>query len=180
MLNTAAKTSEETNNRSNQQNHVCACSTDFFVHFLCRCFAPETSQLNVFGRKFRRCFCSLFCFTGVHSRGCLAFLISSSPLYFFHVFIQRDDSPLFIISRPTSFSVIHVKVDIKIKPRERKNRLCCQDVFISKSPGGYEIYLGNGRVLEKQHFTPAYTKEWTYARADFLRIKTDLTSQIYR
>ena len=82
----------------------------------------------------------------------------------------------FFISRPTSFFVIHVKVDIKIKPRERKNRLCCQVVFISKSPGGYEIYLGNGRVLEMQNFTPAYMKEWTYARADFLRTKTDLTS----
>ena len=72
-----------------------------------------------FGRKFRRCFCSLFCFTGVHSRGCLAFLISSSPLYFFHVFIQRDGSPLFIISRPTSFSIIHVSVDIKILSKKR-------------------------------------------------------------
>ena len=121
-----------------------------------------------------------FAATHLHLGGLQLFSFSHRRHKIFMILFQRNWSPLFFISRPTSFFVIHVKVDIKIKPRKRKNLLCCQAVFICKSLGGYEIYVRNGRVLEMQNFTPAYMKEWTYARADFLRTKTDLTSQIYR
>ena len=112
----------------------------------------------------------LFCFTGVHSRGCLAFLISSSPLYFFHVFIQRDDSPLFIISRPTSFSVIHVNEDIKILSKKRFDFVV---VFLPKSPGGHAIYRKKARLLEMQNLTPAYMKGCTYVQTILSEPKFD-------
>ena len=119
-----------------------------------------------------------FAATHLHLGGLSLFSFSHRRQKIFMILFQRNWSPLFFffISRPTSFFVIQVKVVIKIKPRKRKNLLCYQVVFISKSLGGYEIYLRNGRVLEMQNFTPAYMKEWTYARADFLRTKTDLTS----
>ena len=112
----------------------------------------------------------LFCFTGVHSRGCLAFLISSSPLYFFHVFIQRDDSPLFIISRPTSFSVIHVNEDIKILSKKRFDFVV---VFLPKSPGGHAICRKNARLVEMQNFTPAYRNGCTYVQTILSEPKFD-------
>ena len=118
-----------------------------------------------------------FAATHLHLGGLSLFSFSHRRQKIFMILFQRNWSPLFFfISRPTSFFVIQVKVVIKIKPRKRKNLLCYQVVFISKSLAGYEIYLRNGRVLEMQNFTPAYMKEWTYARADFLRTKTDLTS----
>ena len=61
----------------------------------------------------------------------------------------------FFISGSSSFSDIHVNVDIKIKSKE-KNWLCC--FFIAKSLGGYAIYRQNVRVLEMPNFTPAYMK----------------------
>ena len=41
--------------------------------------------------------------------------------------------------------------------------------FISKSPDGYAIYYRNAPVLEKQNFTPAYMKGWTYVRTYSVR-----------
>ena len=42
----------------------------------------------------------------------------------FMVFFQRNWSPLLFISRSSSFSVIHVNVDIKIKSKENIG-VCC-------------------------------------------------------
>ena len=76
---------------------------------------------------------------------------------------QRNWSPLFFISRSSSFFVIHVNVDIKSKSKERIGFTVVVVVFfISKSPGGYAIYLRNARVLELQNFTAPYITGWTY------------------
>ena len=80
----------------------------------------------------------------------------------FMFFFQRIWSPLFFVARSSSFSVIHVNVDIKIKSKERVGFVVV--VFISKSPGSYAIYRRNAQVLEMQNFIPAYMKGWTYGR----------------
>ena len=80
----------------------------------------------------------------------------------FHVFFQRNYK-LFIISTSSSFSVIHVSVDIKI-PSKKKTRLCCCFLSHPKSPGCHAIYRKNARVIEMQNFTPAYMKGCTYRR----------------
>ena len=64
------------------------------------------------------------------------FLIFSPLLWNFHVFFQRNWSPSFFISRSSSFSVIHVSVDIKNNLEKDSTLLLC---FLSKSPGGHAI-----------------------------------------
>ena len=61
----------------------------------------------------------------------------------------------------SSFSVIRVNVDIKIKSKERIGVVVVVVFFISKIPGGYAIYSRNARVLEMQNFTQAYMNGWT-------------------
>ena len=46
----------------------------------------------------------------------------------FHVFLPRNSSPLFSLTRSSCFSVIHVCVNIKITPK--KTRLCCCFFFL--------------------------------------------------
>ena len=82
-------------------------------------------------------------------------------------FFQRYWSPLFFVSRSSSFSVIQVNVDIKIKSKERVGFVVV--VFISKSPGSYAIYRRNAQVLEMQNFIPAYMKGWTYVLTPYGR-----------
>ena len=53
-------------------------------------------------------------------------------------FVQQNWSPLFFISHSSSFSVIHVNVDIKIKSKERTGFVVVI-FFLSKSLGGYAI-----------------------------------------
>ena len=72
-------------------------------------------------------------------------------------FFQRNWSPLFFISRSSSFSFIHVNVDIKIQSKEIIGFVVVV-FFLSKSPGGHAIYPRNARVLETQTFTAAYMK----------------------
>ena len=57
----------------------------------------------------------------------------------------------FLISCSSSFSVIHIDKEIKIKSKEKSPLLLL--FFISKSPGGYAIYQRKARVLEMQSFT---------------------------
>ena len=85
----------------------------------------------------------------------------------FMFFFQRNFSPLFFVSHSSSFSVIHVNVDIKIKSKERVGFVVV--VFISKSPGNFVIYRRNAQVLEMQNFIPAYMKGWTYVRTPYGR-----------
>ena len=78
-------------------------------------------------------------------------LIFSFPFFFMFSF-RRNLSPLFFISRSSSFSVIHVSVDIKIKS---KKRLGLVVVFrLSKNPGGRAIYPQNAQVSEVRNFNP--------------------------
>ena len=56
----------------------------------------------------------------------------------FHVFFQRNSSPLFSITRSSSFSVIYVSVNIK-NTAEKDTTLLL--FFLSKSSGGHVISL---------------------------------------
>ena len=52
-------------------------------------------------------------------------------------FFQRNSSPLFLITRSSSFPVIHVNVDIKNNVEKDSTFLLF--FFFSKSPGGHAI-----------------------------------------
>ena len=86
----------------------------------------------------------------------------------FTFFFKRNWSPLVLISRSSSFCVIHVNVDIEIKAKERIGFGVVG--FISKRPGSYAIYRRNARVLEIKNFTLAYMKGWTYVRTYPIRM----------
>ena len=66
----------------------------------------------------------------------LAFLIFSPPLWISTFFFLRNSSPLFSITRSSSFSVIHVSVNIKNNAEKDTTLLL---FFLSKSPGGHVI-----------------------------------------
>ena len=66
----------------------------------------------------------------------LEFLIFSPPLCISMCFFLRNLSPLFSITRSSSFSVIHVSVNIKITPKKTRLLLL---LFLSKSLGGHVI-----------------------------------------
>ena len=66
----------------------------------------------------------------------LAFLIYSLPLSISMFFFLRNSSPLFSITRSSSFSVIHVSVNIKNNAEKDTTLLL---FFLSKSPGGHAI-----------------------------------------
>ena len=56
---------------------------------------------------------------------------------YFHVFLPvRNSAPLFLITRSSSLSVIHVSVNIKINAEKGTISLL---FFLSKSPGGHVI-----------------------------------------
>ena len=66
----------------------------------------------------------------------LAFLIFSPPLWISMFFFLRNSSPLFSITHSSSFSVIHVSVNIKNNAEKDTTLLL---FFLSKSPGGHVI-----------------------------------------
>ena len=66
----------------------------------------------------------------------LAFLIFSPPLWISMFFFLRNSSPLFSITRSSSFSVIHVSVNIKNNAEKDTTLLL---FFLSKSPCGHVI-----------------------------------------
>ena len=55
----------------------------------------------------------------------------------FSCFFQQNSSPLFFISFSSSFSVIHVSVDIKNNLEKDSTLLLC---FLSKSPGDHAVF----------------------------------------
>ena len=65
----------------------------------------------------------------------LAFLIFSPTLWISMFSSLRNSSPLFSITRSSSFSVIHVSVNIKNNAEKDTTLL----FFLSKSPGGHVI-----------------------------------------
>ena len=66
----------------------------------------------------------------------LAFLIVSPPLWIFMFFFLQNSSLLFSITRSSSFSVIHVSVNIKNDVEKDTTLLL---FFLSQSPGGHAI-----------------------------------------
>ena len=66
----------------------------------------------------------------------LAFLIFSPPLWISMFFFLRNSSPLFSITRSSSFSVIHVSVNIKNNAEKDTTLLL---FFLSKTPGSHVI-----------------------------------------
>ena len=66
----------------------------------------------------------------------LAFLIVSQPLWIFMFFFLQNSSLLFSITRSSSFSVIHVSVNIKNNVEKDTTLLL---LFFSNSPGGHAI-----------------------------------------
>ena len=66
----------------------------------------------------------------------VAFLIVSQPLWIFMFFFLQNSSLLFSITRSSSFSVIHVSVNIKNNVEKDTTLLL---FFLSKSPGGHAI-----------------------------------------
>ena len=87
--------------------------------------------------------CTCLLFNSFHCRlfsPCrpLVFLIVSQPLWIFMFSFLQNSSLLFSITRSSSFSVIHVSVNIK--NNVEKTLLCCC-FFLSKSPGGHAIFF---------------------------------------
>ena len=111
----------------------------FFVHFFAVVLhdyndkLPETSWLHVLYAPVHF-FCGCRCFSPWWP---LASPFSQRCYKIFMFFFQRNWSPLFFISRSSSFSVIHVNVDIKIKWEGRIGFAVV--VFISKRLGSYAI-----------------------------------------
>ena len=66
----------------------------------------------------------------------LAFLIVSQPLWIFMFFFLQNSSLLFSITRSSSFSVIHVSVNIKNRVEKDRTLILFP---LSKSPGGHAI-----------------------------------------
>ena len=79
----------------------------------------------------------------------LAFLIFSPLLWNLMFFFQRNLPPLFLITLPSSFSVIHVSEDIK---NNVENTLLCCYFFLCKSLGGPGI--SRQKNLELLFFFP--------------------------
>ena len=130
----------------------------FFV-FICRCFARlqcRFVRLKRQSSKFHIIFMEelsyeltedfVSCFHVRFYEHCRSFL-PCCPLHFsfspcryeiFMFFFQRNSSPLFSITRPSSSSVIHVSVNIKKKKNVEKDTSFLL-FFLSKSPGGDAI-----------------------------------------
>ena len=68
----------------------------------------------------------------------LAFLIVSRPLWIFTFFFLQNSSLLFLVTRSSSFAVIHVSVNIKNNVEKDTTLLL---FFLSKSPSGHAISL---------------------------------------
>ena len=68
----------------------------------------------------------------------LAFLIFSPLLWISMFFFLRNSSPLFSITRSSSFSVIFVSINIKNNAEKETTSLL---FFLSKSPGGHVIFF---------------------------------------
>ena len=66
----------------------------------------------------------------------LAFLILSPPLWSSMFFFLQHSSLLFSVTHSSSFSVIHVRVNIKNNVEKDETLLL---FFLSKSPGGHSI-----------------------------------------
>ena len=85
---------------------------------------------------------------------------------------QRNWSPLVLISRSSSFSVIHIIQTLRLS--RKKESAFVVAVFISKRPSRYAIYGRNARVLEMQNFIPAFIRRCTYVGTPYGRFSQNL------
>ena len=175
------------NNRSNQQKiQLCTCST-LFCTFRYRCFAPpqcelpETSQLHVL---WRRCcmmlyvllFTFVFLAAHFHLGGRQHF--SFSHLHY-EIFFTSNEVGLrcVFISRSSSFSAIHVNVNLKIQSKER---LFFAVFFFSLKVRVAMRFAAETRgVLEMQNFTPTYMNGGRMSRqkiTGFTKKKSKITN----
>ena len=138
-----------------KEKQICTCSTHFCLSLPLFCTTTtlfmydENVKLPSYPlflwRNCRMCLPNIlfpvFMFTFIfHCRSfspCwpLAFLIFSPPLWIFMFFFLRNSSPLFSVTRSSSFSVIHLSVNIKYNVEKDTTLL----LFFSQSPGGYVI-----------------------------------------
>ena len=65
-----------------------------------------------------------------------AFLIVSQPLWIFTFFFLQNSSLLFLVTRSSSFAIIHVSVNIKTNVEKDTTLLL---FFLFKSPSGHAI-----------------------------------------
>ena len=119
--------------------------------FLCRCFAElqcETSR-NFLVTRFMQEMSYVFLFTFL-SLLLIFTLVAACTSHFLTAAVKFSCFSFFFsfvfIPRSSSFSVIHVSVDIKIESKERTSFVVAVFLF-SKSPGGYAFYRRNVRVL---------------------------------
>ena len=128
-----------------------------FVHF----FAVVLHDYDVASRNFLVTlfmeemlyvflFTFLFAATHFHLGAASISHFLTATVKFSHYSYDEIGLLCFLISRSSSFSVIHINVDIETKWKER--------IDFVVVPGGYVIYRQNARVLEMQNFNPAYKK----------------------
>ena len=96
------------------------------------------------------------------------FSFSHSRYKIFTLFSKRNWSSLFFLSLALALPLLSTPMQT-LKLSRKKESASFFLSFISKSPDGYAIYYRNAPVLEKQNFTPAYMKGWTYVRTYSVR-----------
>ena len=118
--------------------------------------------------------CVLFVrFYFLHCRKYFSFSHRYYEIFMF--FFQQNSSPLFFISPSSSFSVIHVSVDIENNLEKDSTWLMC---FLSKSPGGHafsrqkRLDLPVVSYLLIDHFTVILAFEWMWGEVDLVLIQT--------
>ena len=104
--------------------------------------------------------CSLFC-----SLPLIFTLGAASISHFLSCYSYDEIGLLCFLPLASSFSVIHVSLDIEIKSKERIGFV----VVIFPLKVRVAMHRRNARVFEMQNFNPAYMKEWTYVRAPYGR-----------
>ena len=163
---TAVKTAKKFS-RSNWQKNNFARAAHYFCTFLSRCFAQperETSR-NFLVTSFMEEMLYVFLFT-LFSLPLKFTLVAASISHFLTTAIKlscystNKIGLLCFLSLALALSLLSTSMKTLELSRKKESALLLL-FFISKSPGGYEIYRRNARVPEMQNFTPAYMKGCT-------------------
>ena len=110
--------------------------------------------------------CSLFCSLPlIFTLGAASISHFLTAAIKFSCYSYDEIGLLCFLSLASSFSVIHVSLDIEIKSKERIGFV----VVIFPLKVRVAMHRRNARVFEMQNFNPAYMKEWTYVRAPYGR-----------
>ena len=110
--------------------------------------------------------CSLFCSLPlVFTLGVASISHFLTAAIKFSCYSYHEIGLLCFLSLASSFSVIHVSLDIKIKSKEPIGFV----VVIFSLKVRVAMHPRNARIFEMQNFNPAYMKEWTYVRAPYGR-----------